>query len=46
MLLGQSNLMKLNEEAIFQVGEDFKVNYFLVTVDMATASLKRKFEEL
>jgi hypothetical protein len=45
MLPGQSNLMKLNEEAIFQAGEDFKVN-FLVMVDMATASLKRRFEEL
>jgi hypothetical protein len=34
------------EEAIFQAKEDFKVNYFLVMVDMATTSLKRRFEEL
>jgi hypothetical protein len=34
------------EEAIFQAEEDFKVNYFLVMVDMATASLKCRFEEL
>jgi hypothetical protein len=34
------------EEAIFQAEEDFKVNYFLVMVDMATTSLKRRFEEL
>jgi hypothetical protein len=34
------------EEAIFQAGEDFKVNYFVVTVDMATAYLKCGFEEL
>jgi hypothetical protein len=34
------------EEAIFQAEEDFKVNYFLVMVDMATTSLQRRFEEL
>jgi hypothetical protein len=33
-------------EAIFQAQEDLKVNYFLVMVDMATTSLKRRFEEL
>jgi hypothetical protein len=34
------------EDAIFQAKEDFKVNYFLGMVDMATISLKRRFEEL
>ena len=35
-----------SEEAIFQAEEDFKLNYFLVMVGMASASLKRRFEEL
>ena len=34
------------EEAILQAEEDFKVNYFLVMVDMAFTSLKNRFEEL
>ena len=34
------------EEAILQAEEDFKVNYFLVMVDMALRSLKNRFEEL
>ena len=34
------------EEAILQAEEGFKVNYFLVIVDMALTSLKNRFEEL
>ena len=34
------------DEAILQAEMDFKVNYFLVMVDMAIASLKSRFQEL
>jgi hypothetical protein len=33
------------EEAILQAEEDFKVNYFLVMLDMSIISLMRRFEE-
>jgi hypothetical protein len=35
-----------SDEAILQAEKDFVVNYFLVMVDMATTSLKTRFEEL
>ena len=35
-----------SDEAILQAEKDFEVNYFLVMVDMATTSLKTRFEEL
>jgi transcription initiation factor IIE alpha subunit len=35
-----------NNEEILQAEKAFKVNYFLVVVDMAIASLKARFEEL
>jgi hypothetical protein len=35
-----------SEEAILQAEENFKVNYFLVMVDMAMTSLTCRFEEL
>jgi hypothetical protein len=34
------------DEAILQAEDDFKVNYFLVMVDMTITSLKSRFEEL
>src|SRR6185437_12690664 len=35
-----------SDEAILQTEKAFEVNYFLVMVDMATTSLKTRFEEL
>jgi len=35
-----------SDEAILQAEKDFEVNYFLVMVDMATTSLKTRFEKL
>ncbi|KAG2606265.1 hypothetical protein PVAP13_4NG229511 [Panicum virgatum] len=35
-----------SDEAILQAEKAFEVNYFLVMVDMATTSLKTRFEEL
>lgn len=35
-----------SDEAILQAENDFEVNYFFVMVDMATTSLKTRFEEL